>query len=101
MTISLIAFLEETTTFYIAILGELDIKESCIKLFLVRPFSCVECPIEVGMKGEIFIQRKDKELAWFDLSTQVIEELGYKAEGPYTRISLYKENILAIEGISN
>jgi len=55
----------------------------------------------VGTKGEIFFQRNDKELSWFDLSTQVIEELDYKEGGPYTRISLYKENILAIDGISN
>ncbi|KEH17000.1 putative F-box domain, leucine-rich repeat domain, L domain-containing protein [Medicago truncatula] len=100
-SISLIAFHRETTTFDIAILGELGIKESWTKLFTVGPLSCVERPIRVGTKGEIFFQRKDNELAWFDLSTQVIEELGYKARGPYTRISLYKENILAIEGISN
>jgi len=100
-SISLIAFHKETSTFHIAILGELGIKESWTKLFIVGPLSCVERPIGVGMKGEIFFQRKDKELAWFDLSTQVIEELGYKAGGPYTRISLYKENILAIRGISN
>ncbi|XP_024630393.1 F-box protein CPR1 [Medicago truncatula] len=100
-SISLTAFHRETTTFHIAILGELGIKESWIKLFTVGPLSCVERPIGVGTKGEIFFQRKDNELAWFDLSTQVIEELGYKARGPYTRISLYKENILVIEGISN
>jgi hypothetical protein len=46
--------------------------------------SYVECLIGVGMKGEIFFHRKDKELAWLDLSTQVIEELGYKTKGPYT-----------------
>jgi hypothetical protein len=98
---SLIVFYEETTTFHIAILGELGIKESWTKLFIVGPLSCVEHPTGVGTKGDIFFQIKDKELAWFDLSTQVIEELGYKAEGPYTQISQYKENILAIEGISN
>jgi hypothetical protein len=62
---------------------------------------CVECPIGVGIKGEIFFNRKDKELAWFDLSTQMIEELGFKVDFHECRIIVYKESILPFEGLNN
>ena len=42
------------------------------------PLPCVERPTEVGTKGEIFFTRKYRGAAWFDLNTQMIEELGYK-----------------------
>jgi hypothetical protein len=54
----------------------------------------------VGTKGEIFFTRKDKELAWFDLRTQTMEKLGYKAKYPNCRITIYKENILPIGDIT-
>jgi len=99
--IALISYHEETTTFHTSILGGLGMKESWTKLFILGPLSCIKRPIGVGMKGEIFFQRKDEELVWFDLSTQMIEELGYKARGCYTRIIIYKENILPIGGTSS
>jgi len=33
--------------------------------------------IRVGTKEEIFFLRKDREVGWFDLSTHMIEELGF------------------------
>jgi len=100
-SIALISYHEEMSTFHISILGELAVKESWTKLFIVRPLPCVERPIGVGTKGEIFFIRKDAEIVWLDLSTQMIEVLGYKGGGLTTRMVIYKGNILQIAGISN
>ncbi|XP_045821554.1 F-box protein At1g11270-like isoform X1 [Trifolium pratense] len=98
-SIALISYHTETTTFHISILSEFGMKESWTKLFIAGPLPCVERPIIVGTKGEIFFIRKDEELVWLDLSTQMIRELGYKRE-PYTMlwIIIYKDGILSIEG---
>ncbi|KAK2419691.1 F-box/kelch-repeat protein [Trifolium repens] len=104
-SITLISYHENTTTFHISILGEFGLEESWTKLLIVGPLSCVERPIGVGMKGEIVFIRKDNELVWLDLSTQIVAELGYKGEfDPWsrsTRIIVYKESILPIEGIGD
>jgi hypothetical protein len=55
----------------------------------------------VGAKGEIFFIRKDKELVWLDLSSQMFVELGYKGAGLSSQITMYKECNLPIGGISN
>ncbi|MCH83843.1 F-box protein [Trifolium medium] len=89
----------EDMTFHISILGEFGMEESWTKLLIVGPLSCVERPIGVGTKGEIFFIRKDEELVWLDLSTQMIDELGFKEED--YRIIIYKESNLPIGGISN
>jgi molecular chaperone HtpG len=100
-SIALISFNEETTTFHISILGELSFEESWTKLFIVGPLSCVDRPIGLGTKGEIFFKRNDSELVWLDLYTQMIEEVGFK-EGYYiSRIMIYKESIQPIGEISN
>jgi len=64
---------------------------------MVGPLPYVERPIGVGTNVEIFFIRKDKEVGWFDLSTQMIEELGYTAENLDCRIINYEENILLFE----
>jgi len=51
----------------------------------------------VGAKGEIFFIRKDMEVVWFDLSTQMNAELGYKAASLGCRIVNYKESIVPLE----
>ena len=89
-TIALISYHKETTNFHI--LGEYSIKESWTKLFMVGPLSCIERPIGVGTKGEIFVIRQDKELVCLDLSTQMIVELAYKEVNSIDRIVMYKEN---------
>ncbi|XP_039682980.1 uncharacterized protein [Medicago truncatula] len=99
--IALISYHVPRTTFHISILGEIGKNESWTNHFTIGPLSCVEFPIGVGKKGELFFQRKDEELAWFDLHTQMIEELGYKAGDCRTRIIIYKENILENGGIGN
>ena len=95
-SIALYSFYKETTTFHVSILGELGIKESWTKLFIVGPLACVKRPIIVGTKGEIFFIRKDMEVAWFDLSMQMIEQLGYKAESLRCKIVNYKVSILPV-----
>jgi molecular chaperone HtpG len=96
-SITLISYHKETTTFHISILGAFGFDKSWTKLLIVGPLSCVERPIGVGMKGEIVFVRKDKELVWLDLSTQMIAELGYKGGALPNKIIMYKESILAIE----
>ncbi|AES92463.1 putative F-box domain-containing protein [Medicago truncatula] len=99
--IALISYHEESTNFHISILGEFGVIESWTKLFIVGPLSYVEHPIGVGTKGEIFFVRKDKEVALFDLCSQMIEELGHKVMFPQChRIIIYKESISPIGGIS-
>jgi hypothetical protein len=97
--VALISYHEKMTTFHVSILGEFGMKESWTELFTFGPLPCVEHPIRVGVKGEIFFKRKDKELAWFDLSTQMVEMLGCKGEGCSTRIIIYKEGFLPLGGI--
>jgi len=91
----------ETATLHISILGEIRVKESWTKLFIVGLLSCVEHPIGVGKKGNIFFRKKDDELVWFNLSTQRIEELGMKSAHSYGRIMIFKENLLPIRKINN
>lgn len=65
-SIALFSYHEETATFHVSVLGKLGMKESWTKLFTFGPFPCVERPMGVGAKGEIFFKRKDAELAWFE-----------------------------------
>jgi molecular chaperone HtpG len=98
-SIALISNCNNTTTFHISILGELGVKESWIKLFIIGPMPPIECPIGVGKKGSICFKRKDDELVWIDLSTQIIEEIGVKGELFGYQMGIYKENLLPIGGI--
>jgi molecular chaperone HtpG len=98
-SIALISYHVKTTTFHVSILGQLGFKESWIKLFMVGPLPYVERPIGVGTKGKIFFIRKDNEVAWFDLSTQMIEVLGYTAKSWHflCMIINYEESIVPFE----
>ncbi|KEH27231.1 F-box protein interaction domain protein [Medicago truncatula] len=95
--IALLSYNEKTTTFHISILNEHGVKESWTKLFVIGSMSCVKYPIGMGTKGEIFFIRKDKKLAWFNLSTQTIEELAYKPMWYSCRIIIYNKSIFPIE----
>ncbi|XP_058744979.1 F-box/kelch-repeat protein At3g06240-like [Vicia villosa] len=90
----------EATTFHISILGEVGVKESWTKLFVVGPLSCVEHLIGVGKKDDIFFKKNDNELVWFNLNTQRIEELGIKSDDG-CKIVLYKESFLPFARINN
>ncbi|XP_045804968.1 putative F-box protein At3g16210 isoform X2 [Trifolium pratense] len=78
--IALISYYGETATFYISILGEIGVKESWTKLFIVGSLSTVERPIGAGKKGNILFLTKDDELVCFDLGTQKIVELGFEGD---------------------
>ena len=89
----------ETKSFYISILGEIGVEESWVRLFDIGPLSCLIRPIIVWNKGSIIV-RKDDQLACFDLTTEVIEEIGVKAER-FCHIIINKKNLLPFGVIHN
>ncbi|KAK2359844.1 hypothetical protein QL285_085175 [Trifolium repens] len=91
-SITLISYHENTTTFHISILGELGMKESWTRLFIVKAPPCIWNFVSVGTKGKIFL-RKDRKLTWFDLSTQKFEEFSYNEKDIF-EIVIHKEIIL-------
>ena len=98
--IALISNLERNNCFDISILGEVGVKESWVKLFTIGPIPCVEQPIGVRNKGNLLFRKNNDELAWFDLSTQMIEETGIKGELYCCQIVIYMESFLSIGGIN-
>jgi molecular chaperone HtpG len=97
-----IAFIiyDETTTFHIRILGEFGVKESWVEVFVVEPLPGIERPIGAGKNGHIFFRKDDNEIVWFDLSTQMIEELGVKGNKYYgCHIIIYKDTLLPTGGL--
>jgi len=96
-----IAFIlqDQENTFHVRILGELGVKESWTKIFIVDPLPCIERLIGMGIKGSIFFKKYDNELIWFDLSTRMIEEIGVKGCEYYCQIIIYKDGLLPIENL--
>jgi len=76
-SIAFILNYKETGTFHISILGELGVKKSWTKIFILGPLPCLEYPIGAGKKGNMLFTKKDnhRRLVWFDLNTQMTEEL--------------------------
>jgi len=99
-SIALISNYSNVDTFHICILGKFGVKESWFKLFIVRPLSCIECPIGVGKKADIFFTKEDGKLVYFDLNTQVIEELSFTGDGFWDKPIIYKESLLSIGEIN-
>jgi molecular chaperone HtpG len=95
---SIASILWYSTTFHILILGELGMKESWTKLFVVGPFPHIERVIGTGKNGDIFFKTKDGELVLFDLSTQIFEDMSIKG-GHRFNIAIYKENHILKAGI--
>jgi len=100
-SIALISNYFNATTFHISILGELGVRESWINLFNVELIPSIECPIGVGKKGDICFRKRDDELVWIDLSTQIINEIGAKGEIYSCQMGIYKESVLPIGGINS
>lgn len=90
---------DETTTFNIRILGELGLKESWAKIFTVQLLPCIGRPIGAGKKGDIFFRKDDDELVRFDLSTQMIKDLGVKGYEFWCQIAIYKDSLLPMGGL--
>ncbi|CAJ2634140.1 unnamed protein product [Trifolium pratense] len=102
-TVALISTYLETGTFHISILGELGVRESWTKLFIVEQLPLIGCPIGAGKKSNIlFFQKTDGKLAWVDLSTKMIEEdLGVKGWLFGCHIGKYKKSFRPIGGLNN
>ncbi|CAL5203946.1 unnamed protein product [Lathyrus oleraceus] len=90
-----------STTFHISILGELGVKESWTKLFIIGPLPCIESPIGEGNNGDLFFKRKDGKIARFNLKTQMVEELGIKGQFCDSQVVICKKNLLCIGRINN
>jgi hypothetical protein len=94
------AFYHDETTFHISILGELGVTESWTKLFIVGPLPYIHYHVGAGKNGDIFFRNNNGELVCFDLSTQIIEELGVEGTILDT-IVLCKKSLLSIRAISH
>jgi molecular chaperone HtpG len=84
--------------FHISILGELGVKESWTKLFIVGSLPCLEYPIGAGKKGDMLFRNKEGGLVWLDLNTQMIEDLGIIPVRSGCNIVIHKENLLPFVG---
>jgi hypothetical protein len=91
----------DTSTFHISILGEVGVKKSWTKLFVVEDLPCLEHFVGAGKKGKILFRREDGELVWFDLNTKMIDEFGVEAIKFDCHILFHKESILPIGGTYN
>jgi len=91
-SIALISWYGDMTTFHISVLGELGVSESWTKLFIIGPLSDLFMyPIGAGSNGDISFKAGEGKLVFFDLRTQMIEELdGF--EKASSRIIIYKKN---------
>jgi hypothetical protein len=60
-SIASISWYLHTSTFHISVLGELGVKESWTKLFVVGPLPYIAYPIGDGKNGHIFFRKKKME----------------------------------------
>ncbi|XP_058733428.1 F-box/kelch-repeat protein At3g06240-like [Vicia villosa] len=87
----------DKTTFHISILGEIGVKESWTKLFVIE-LGPKLFPTGVGMNGEKFFQNLDHELVYFNLCTQMKVELGcVERMSDSTEVINYKKNLHSFE----
>ncbi|CAJ2655246.1 unnamed protein product [Trifolium pratense] len=96
---SIASILWYTTTFHISILGELGVKKSWTKLFVVGPLSNIERVVGTGKNGDIFFKTKDGKLVLLDLSTGIIEDMSFKGGHGYD-VAIFKENHILMDGIN-
>jgi hypothetical protein len=94
-SIALVSKDAETTTFHISMLGEIGVKESWMKLFIVESLRYLGHPIGIGNNKDIFFAKEDEELVMCDLSTLTIKELGIKGAS-ISQIITYKKSLLSI-----
>ncbi|CAJ2633592.1 unnamed protein product [Trifolium pratense] len=100
-SIALIVTHSETYMFHISILGELGIKDSWTKLFIIGPLPPLWNPIGSAKKNKILFQNKYGGLALFDLSNKTIEEICVIPNTTFCKTVLHKESDLPIGGINN
>ncbi|KEH16624.1 putative F-box domain-containing protein [Medicago truncatula] len=97
--IALISYFELSATFHISILGEVGVKESWTKLFILT-LPGIHHPIGEGRNGDLFFRRDDNKLVWFNLRTQMMEELGIKGQMHCCQVVIYKESHLSLGGLN-
>ncbi|XP_058772302.1 uncharacterized protein LOC131646200 [Vicia villosa] len=104
-SIALISNYHDEIVFHISILGELGVSDSWIKLYTYGSFPSIQWPpIGFGKMGFIYVTKKNYELAYVDLSTQIVNEIGItggKFEIFYVNAGLYKKSLLSIGGSTN
>ncbi|CAJ2654295.1 unnamed protein product [Trifolium pratense] len=100
-SISYYAILLDQITFHVSILGELGVKESLTKFFVIGPLLYIDWFVGVGKNGDIFFRKRDGQLVYFDLITQKTKELGVKGKSHNYRIAIYKESLFSIERIDH
>ncbi|XP_058757203.1 F-box/kelch-repeat protein At3g06240-like isoform X2 [Vicia villosa] len=102
-SIALLSNHHDDVVFHISILGELGVSESWIKLYTYGPSPSIQWPpLGFGKMGHLFIRKKDHEIAYVDLSTQIIEEVGITGgKTNYNIGGLYKESLLSSEDQCN
>ncbi|XP_058733440.1 F-box/kelch-repeat protein At3g06240-like [Vicia villosa] len=87
----------DKTTFHISFLGEIGVKESWTKLFVIELGPKI-FPIGVGMNGDIFFENLDEELVYFNLCTQMKVKLGcVERMSDSTEVIIYKKNLHSFE----
>ncbi|CAJ2655175.1 unnamed protein product [Trifolium pratense] len=100
-TIAFISWISDTTIFDISILGEVGAKESWIKLYSIGPFCCnIKEIIGAGNNGDMFFRKKDGNIVWYNLRTQLMEDLCIKGEDYYCQILMYKSSVLPMGGVN-
>ncbi|CAL5198226.1 unnamed protein product [Lathyrus oleraceus] len=98
-SIAFILNFKETATFHISVLGEVSVKESWTKMFIIGPIPCLMYPIGEGKKGDMMFVKEDGGLVLFNLNTQAIEEgLGIKTNRFHCTILIHRENLIPFEG---
>lgn len=96
-SIALILNLPETTTFHILVLGQLSVKESWTKMFIVESIPFPVYPIGTGRNGDIVFRKEDDgPLILFNLTTQTIQELDIKSKGICKRL-IHRENLISFK----
>jgi molecular chaperone HtpG len=98
--IALISHYKQNDTFHISVLGEIGVKESWTKLYIVCPLPCIERPITSGNKRYIFSNIEDGTLVCIDLSTLIVEQLNFEGYRFWGKTIIYKQSSLPIGGIN-
>jgi molecular chaperone HtpG len=94
--VAMISNCKKTISFQISVLFELGVKESWIRVLDVEPLSGIERPIGAAMNGNIFFRKKDGGIAYFDLNTGLIKEIGIKGLDS-CQLVIYKKNFVRLE----
>ena len=100
-SIALMSNYAETKIFYISILVEVGKKETWTKLFVFGPIPYIAFPIGTRNMGNILFQTHDGDVAWFDLSTHMVQKLGVNIHGGYSQLVVYKESLLTVERMNS